>query len=132
MGFPNRFKKLRKEAGLTQKELGKILNMGESTISHYENGDREPSHKTLKKLASFFNCSIDFLLGNKKESFPANKIKSAISDDPELADFWDKLSQREDLQLLFKQTKDMDPAGVKQIIRIIKAIEDEEQERYNS
>ncbi|MDI3548175.1 MAG: hypothetical protein PWR10_1827 [Halanaerobiales bacterium] len=60
-----------------------------------------------------------------------DKIKAALSDDPELADFWDKLSEREDLQLLFKQTKDMDPAGVRQIIRIIKAIEEEEEERYN-
>lgn len=34
------------------------------------------------------------------------------------------------LQLLFKQTKDMSPEGVKQIIRVIKAIENEEESRH--
>jgi hypothetical protein len=36
------------------------------------------------------------------------------------------LKEREDLKLLFKQTKDLSPNDIKKIIRIIKAIEDEE------
>ncbi|MDF2803159.1 MAG: hypothetical protein K0S61_3062 [Anaerocolumna sp.] len=36
------------------------------------------------------------------------------------------LKDREDLQILFKQTKKLDSKGIQQIIRIIKAIEDDE------
>ncbi|MBE3593404.1 MAG: XRE family transcriptional regulator, partial [Thermoanaerobacter sp.] len=49
-----------------------------------------------------------------------------VSDDPELFEFWNTLKKREDLKLLFKQTKKLSPKDIKQIIRIIKAIEDEE------
>lgn len=129
--FKDRLKKLRKEKKLYQKELAKIIGVSDGAIAMYETGKRTPDKDILDKMASYFGVSVDFLLGRTKERSPADKIKSALSSDPELADFWDKLSKREDLQLLFKQTKDMNPEGVKQIIRIIKAIEDEEQERNN-
>jgi len=38
------------------------------------------------------------------------------------------MKNREDLQLLFKQVKFMTPEGVKKIIRVIKALEEETQE----
>ena len=128
--FGERFKQLRKEKGLTQTELAKIFHTTKSSISKYENNNSIPEIPTLEEFASFFNTSIDYLLARTNERRPADKIKSALSDDPELLDFWDKLSKREDLQLLFKQTKDMSPKGVKQIIRVIKAIENEEESRH--
>jgi transcriptional regulator with XRE-family HTH domain len=127
-----RLKFLREEKGLRQSDLANKLGVSQQTISQYEKDVREPDSTMSKKIATFFGVSIDYLYGNSSERSPADKIKSALSSDPELADFWDKLSKREDLQLLFKQTKDMSPDGVKQIIRIIKAIEDEEEKRYNS
>lgn len=58
-----RLKELRNEKHLTLKELGKEINLAESTLSLYENGLREPDFATLKKLADFFNVTIDYLLG---------------------------------------------------------------------
>jgi len=55
-----------------------------------------------------------------------DKLKDAIAKDPEFVSFWDKTAQREELKLLFKQIKDLKPKTIKQIIRIIKAIEEEE------
>ena len=55
---------MRKSKGLTQQELSKILGVASSTISMYENGKREPDYKNLKKLAYYFDCSVDYLLGN--------------------------------------------------------------------
>lgn len=123
----NRLKELRNDKGLLQKDLAEKLGLTQQTISLYESNKREPDYETLQKIANFFDVSTDFILCLTKERSPADKIKKALSDDPELANFWDKLSEREDLQLLFKQTKDMSPKGVKQVIRIIKAIEEEEQ-----
>ncbi|MTI62173.1 MAG: helix-turn-helix transcriptional regulator [Firmicutes bacterium] len=129
--FAERFKELRKKNNLTQKELADIFHKDSTTISKYENGKAYPGGKELEEYASFFNVSVDYLLARTDEPRPADKIKKALSDDPELLAFWDELSKREDLQLMFKQTRDLDPATIKQIIEIIRTFEKEEQERYN-
>ena len=58
-----RLEDLRKAKGLSQETLAKELNMTQQRISAYEKGKREPDIETLKQFASFFNCTIDFLLG---------------------------------------------------------------------
>lgn len=127
MRFSDTLRELRKEKGLLQRDIAKDLGLTTSAIGFYETGKRKPDHDTLERLANYFGVSVDYLLGRTKERSSADKIKSALADDPELAGTWDKLSKRKDLQLLFKQTKDMSPEGVKQIIRVIKAIENEEE-----
>lgn len=54
---------LRKDKGLSQAELAKLLNMGQSTIAMYEKNRRTPDPATLKRLADFFNVSVDYILG---------------------------------------------------------------------
>jgi|HigsolmetaAR206D_1030411.scaffolds.fasta_scaffold00003_36 transcriptional regulator with XRE-family HTH domain len=68
VSFGKRLKYLRKKKGLTQKELSKILNVSESSISMYEREDREPSFETLKQIADFFGVSRAFLLGDPEPS----------------------------------------------------------------
>lgn len=62
---------LRKNKGLSMKELGEIIGVAESTISQYETGKREPDFETLLKLGEFFNVSVDYLL--RGDSFSENK-----------------------------------------------------------
>lgn len=57
-----RLRELRRESGMTMKQLGCKFNLAESTISAYENGNREPDITTLIKLADFFGVSMDYLL----------------------------------------------------------------------
>ena len=59
----NKIKKERIEAGLTQQELANKLNLSKSSIASYENGVRIPSYEVLINMATYFNCSIDFLMG---------------------------------------------------------------------
>lgn len=61
--FAERLKFLREERKLTQVELGKILNISNQAVSTWEK-DKEPNYDTLKKIANYFNVSIDYLLGN--------------------------------------------------------------------
>lgn len=58
----DRIKLLRKEALLTQDELGKKLNIGKSTISQYENNINTPDIDTIKRIADIFDVSLDYLL----------------------------------------------------------------------
>ncbi|BAB05162.1 helix-turn-helix transcriptional regulator [Halalkalibacterium halodurans] len=71
--FPERLRYLRKKHGLTMKELGKKINVAESTISGYENGNRKPDMDTLVKMAEYFNSSTDYLLGRTEEPAPYQK-----------------------------------------------------------
>lgn len=63
----NRIRELRKQNDMTMKQLGEKLGLGESTISQYETGKREPDIKTLLKISECFNVSVDYLLGNVSE-----------------------------------------------------------------
>ncbi|ADH59838.1 transcriptional regulator, XRE family [Thermoanaerobacter mathranii subsp. mathranii str. A3] len=121
-----RIKELRKKKGVTQKELALYLGVSDRAVGYYESGQRTPPPDILQKIADFFNVSVDYLLGRTGVYNPTDEITEAISDDPELFEFWNTLKEREDLKLLFKQTKKLSPKDIKQIIRIIKAIEDEE------
>lgn len=65
-----RIKKLREEAGLSQKELAKRLNISNTTLSQYETGQRVPSDDIKIKIAEFFNTTIDYLLGRTNQRDP--------------------------------------------------------------
>ena len=57
-----RLRELRKSKNLSQEELGKLFNVAQNTISHWERGDREPDNETLKSLANYFGVTTDELL----------------------------------------------------------------------
>ena len=60
----NRLAELRKEKGLTLKQLGQILNMRDNTLSQYETGKRTPRNKdTWMILADYFGVTPEYLLG---------------------------------------------------------------------
>lgn len=66
----NRLKELRKNRGLTLKQLSKELkeksdvDIAPDTLSEYERQERKMSnYEVLQKLARFFNVSIDYLIG---------------------------------------------------------------------
>ncbi len=62
MEFRERLKMLRKQKNITQSDLAQTLNYGYTAISNYESGRNEPSITDLKKIASFFDVSMDSLL----------------------------------------------------------------------
>lgn len=65
--FAERLKELRKEKGLTQKEVGEQLGMTQANYQKWESGKSSPSGETLIKLADYFDVSIDYLVGRKNE-----------------------------------------------------------------
>ena len=61
--FYDRLKELRIEKQLSQKELAEMVATGQSSISAWERGEREPLAHQIVLLANFFDCSTDYLLG---------------------------------------------------------------------
>lgn len=67
MDFGDKLKHLRKQSGLTQKQLGGLIGVTKSVISFYELQERIPSPAVLVKLAAVFHVSTDYLLGVEKK-----------------------------------------------------------------
>lgn len=61
--FGNKLRTLRTQAGMSQTELAKRLNITKSVVSYYELQERTPSPDVLVQLADIFHVSTDFLLG---------------------------------------------------------------------
>lgn len=61
--FPTQLRNLRKEKGVSQDELSKILGVSKSTVGLWETGDTLPDARSLHDLAVYYEVSADYLLG---------------------------------------------------------------------
>lgn len=81
--FPNLIKNIRKEAGLTQVELAKSIDVSPVLIAMVESGQKEVSKKLLQKLATGLEvhpASIaPFLYGSElKENDDISKVEKQL------------------------------------------------------
>ena len=60
-------KEIRKKKNINQLKRAFDLAISREAISHYENGNRNPSLEMLIALSDYFNVSIDYLI--KGEEF---------------------------------------------------------------
>ena len=65
---------LRTAKGLTQAELGELLNYSDKSVSKWERAEAVPDAYVLKKMSEIFGVSVDYLLNShdsweKPESF---------------------------------------------------------------
>lgn len=70
-----RLKDFREDNDYTQQEIAKLLNCKQNTYQQYESEKRQIPIDALKKLASFYNTSIDYLVGFTNEAKPYPRIK---------------------------------------------------------
>ena len=72
--FKDKIRFLRKHQELSQEQIAKEINILQSTYSHYEQGISEPNFDTLKRIANFFDVSIDYLLENDRSVADSDEI----------------------------------------------------------
>ncbi|MGT2712255.1 helix-turn-helix domain-containing protein [Streptococcus oriscaviae] len=72
--FAERLKQLRKESGLTQKQVAESLQVAQNSYSNWEKGIRTPLNPTIDKLAELFNVSSEYLKGNSDIRNPEEDI----------------------------------------------------------
>lgn len=63
-GLSYNIRELRKELGLTQKELAEIAKISYRTIQNYENGITPPSLNIIEKIALALGVSVERLISN--------------------------------------------------------------------
>lgn len=78
----NNLKKIRKKNNLLQIKVAIDLNLTQETISSYETGRVFPGPENLKKLADYYDTTIDYLLCRTEYDMPIDKLKpNSISDE---------------------------------------------------
>ena len=113
--FPDVLRRLRKEADLSQEELGAKLGLAKSTISMYENGTREPSLEVLEAIADIFNVDMNTLTDSK--------VSATLNG--ELQEYLEELKNRSEMRMLFKLAKNATKEDVEKAVKIIEALSDQ-------
>lgn len=89
MTFGERLRKLRTEKGITQLQLGQKIGVSDRVIGYYESDDRFPKDdEILKRLADYFNVSLDDLLGRTINE--PIEIAASMKDKADLSEMSDK------------------------------------------
>lgn len=76
----NRISLLRKRAGMSQAELGRIIGVAQNTVSAWEKCVREPDNDTLRKLADYFGVTVDCILGREEGDLVPPMMDRAVVD----------------------------------------------------
>ena len=82
MKFADTLRFLRNSKNITQKELAEQLSVDKRQISKLETQYNEPNIDMLIKLADYFGCSVDYLLGREREDglIVIDNSSNALSD----------------------------------------------------
>lgn len=112
---------VREQRNLSQKDVAKYLGISSQAYGYYERGERNPGAGNLRKLANFFDVSVDFLLGReliKDEpnrlipllgTVPAGTPIEAIEDIEEYIDISPRFVKHGELFALRVQGDSMEP-----------------------
>jgi transcriptional regulator with XRE-family HTH domain len=131
INFSENLKKLRKEAGLTQKQLSVMLKVALSTVAMWETGSRQPDYATLKRIADFFEVSFNDLLdgsiehNKSQKSDKSTNMLKGIFDDDDVADFREILRTRPEMKMLFSVSKTATKADIERTVAIIEALKNQ-------
>ncbi len=92
-----RLKDLRKYSELSMMQVATAIGASDASICKWENGDAEPKAGYIVKLASFFGCSTDYLLGVTDEfgnvGAPIATLKAVTPEERRLLDSVHKLDE---------------------------------------
>ena len=61
--LPN-LKLLRQEYGISQQKLADAIGVSQPSINKYENHNIEPEIELLRRMADYFDTSIDYIVGH--------------------------------------------------------------------
>lgn len=79
MNIGKKLRQIRKEKGLTQKELGELCCMSDSAIRRYELGIMNPKFETVEKLAKALDVKVmDLVDYLTEDETPEEPVKPLI------------------------------------------------------
>ncbi len=97
-----KLKELRQIKNLTQKQVADFLKCNQTAVGKYERGELEPSISNICKLADFFGCTTDYLLGREDDYgiISAGQTTVLTKDEEELLSVYRKMDANTKQQTL--------------------------------
>ena len=97
--FSSILSSLRKETGLSQRQVASELGLSQALLSHYENGAREPKLEFVLKACDYYNVTADYILGRsddrkEKTSTLTETLNTAVDDLQTLKTLGDTLLEK--------------------------------------
>ena len=86
--FSRRLTQLRRNNGMTQKQIAQSLSIDRSTYAYYELDNTKPDFETLVRISNIYQVSLDYLLGQSDSPSP----KVVVVKEPD-ATYGDALTQ---------------------------------------
>jgi transcriptional regulator with XRE-family HTH domain len=80
--FGDRLRQIRKEQGLSQEELAKMLGTSKQVLSRYETNQRAPKISIASEYAKKLDVSLDFMMGDTAEEMSFYALCSDSKDKP--------------------------------------------------
>lgn len=113
----NNIETLCKDNGITITKMCAESGVSRGSLTDLKMGRIQTlSATTLSQIASYFDVSVDYLLGN------TNQKKPLVNDDEELTEYLEELKNRSEMRMLFKLAKNATKADVEQAVKIIEAL----------
>ncbi len=106
-----------KKKGIPRSKMEKDLGLGNGTSGKWDTS--VPGTDTLKKIADYFEVSIDYLMTGEVSESPyyLNSETAAIAQ---------KVFEDEDMRLLFDAAADADPEDIKAVYAMLLALKRKE------
>lgn len=98
-----RIREARKQAGLSQGQVAKLMGLHRPSVSEIEAGNRRVSADELAKLSELFDVSVAWLVGDAPETVE--------TDDPRV-------------QLAARELKKLKPADLDRLMRLLASMRD--------
>lgn len=67
LAFKDKIRRLREGKNLTTRMLAEVMDISPGMVSKYENGIHEPTLSILRKYASIFQVTLDYLCDDEQE-----------------------------------------------------------------
>lgn len=106
-----RLKNLREGRHLTQAQFAEDMNVSQQAVGKWERDLASPNDEMLKKIATYFNVTIDYLLGYDDSP--------RYYTDPETAALAQELKDNPGGRVLFDAGKGLKPESVKEVVKFI-------------
>lgn len=100
--FAKRLKNMLLEYGISANYLAKKTGIPQGTISNWLNRGTDPNIFDLVKVANFFACSIDYIIGRETEDgrlLTTGELTPVI-EVPEIMKLYNQLARRDQARLL--------------------------------
>ncbi|MGQ9558018.1 MAG: helix-turn-helix domain-containing protein [Desulfurispora sp.] len=107
-----KIKLLRQRKKITQEKLARILNINRTTLANWENGRAEPDTEQLRKIALYFNITLDELLDMPETTV----LYSRTGTDRAVGQLRESAEQEWSSFLLFARETGLGPQTLREII----------------